>query len=165
MVACSAELLGIQSCAADLGLPYDGVVYADAIAALGIVQRRGIGKVRHIRTQSLWLQEAHATKRLAFEKMYGWRNPSDLMTKPLTDTLQQRYLEHMSTHVVSGRAESALSPEQHQERSRPILPRHHPGGVLSERTDEAAGRDSQAKECRLFTSRFHVLYLPVFRSI
>ena len=71
MVACSAELPGIQSCAMDLGLAYDGVVYADASAALGIVQRRGIGKVRHIRTQSLWLQEAHATKRLGFEKWMG----------------------------------------------------------------------------------------------
>ena len=86
---------------------YDGVVYADASAALGIVQRRGIGKVRHIRTQSLWLQEAHATKRLAYEKIDGSRNPSDLMTKHLTDTLQQRHLNYMSTHAVSGRAETA----------------------------------------------------------
>ena len=66
MVACSAEFLGIQS---------------DASAALGIMQRRRIGKVRHIWTQSLWFQEAHATKRLGFEKIDGSRNPSDLMTK------------------------------------------------------------------------------------
>ena len=50
MSACSAELLGIQSCAKDIGLAYDGVICADASAAVGIVQRRGIGKVRHIRT-------------------------------------------------------------------------------------------------------------------
>ena len=37
MVACSAELLGIQSCARDMGLLYDGTIYADARAALGIV--------------------------------------------------------------------------------------------------------------------------------
>ena len=69
MVACSAELLGIQAFAADMGIQLEGTIYADASAALGIVQLRGIGKVRHIRTQSLWLQEAHATKRLAFEKI------------------------------------------------------------------------------------------------
>ena len=68
MAACSAELLGIQSCAADLGMEFSTAVYADASTAPGIVQRRGIGKVRHIRTQCLWLQEAHATKRLAFDK-------------------------------------------------------------------------------------------------
>ena len=107
MVACSAEVLGIQACARDMGLVYDGTIYADASAALGIVQRRGVGKVRHIRTQSLWLQEAHATKRLGFEKIDGSRNPSDLMTKHLTDTLQQRHLEYMNVSAESGRAESA----------------------------------------------------------
>ena len=81
MVACSAELLGIQSCARDMGLLYDGTIYADASAALGIAMRRGIGKVRHIRTQSLWLQEAHATKRLGFEKIDGSWNPSDLASR------------------------------------------------------------------------------------
>ena len=107
MVACSAEILGIQACAVDLGMKLEGVVYADASAALGIVQRRGVGKVRHIRTQSLWLQEAHATKRLGYEKIDGARNPSDLMTKHLADTLQQRHLEFMNAHAASGRAETA----------------------------------------------------------
>ena len=107
MVSCSAELLGIQACAADLGLVFDASVYADASAALGIVQRRGIGKVRHIRTQSLWLQEAHAQRRLGFEKIDGSRNPSDLMTKHLSDTLQQRHLEQMSAEATAGRASSA----------------------------------------------------------
>ena len=107
MVACSAEVLGIQSCALDLGLDYAGVIYADASAALGIIMRRGIGKVRHIRTQSLWLQEAHATKRLGFEKIDGSRNPSDLMTKHLTDTLQQRHLDYIRARAAEGRAETA----------------------------------------------------------
>ena len=107
MVSCSAEILGIQACARDMGMYFEATIYADASAALGIVQRRGIGKVRHIRTQSLWLQEAHATKRLGFEKIDGTRNPSDLMTKHLTDTLQQRHLEYMCTQVESGRAETA----------------------------------------------------------
>ena len=102
MVACSAEVLGIQSCARDLGLEYTGTIYADASAALGIVMRRGIGKVRHIRTQSPWLQEAHATKRLGFEKIDGSRNPADLMTKHLSDTLQQRHLEYIGTRAAGG---------------------------------------------------------------
>ena len=103
----SAEVLGIQSCARDLGIEYAGTIYADASAALGIVMRRGVGKVRHIRTQSLWLQEAHATKILGFEKIDGSRNPSDLMTKHLSDTLQQRHLEYIGTRAADGRAESA----------------------------------------------------------
>ena len=35
MVACSAELLGIQSCARDMGFLHDGTIYADASAVLG----------------------------------------------------------------------------------------------------------------------------------
>ena len=39
MVACSAELLGIQSCARDMGLLHEGMIYADASDALHIVYR------------------------------------------------------------------------------------------------------------------------------
>ena len=74
MTACSSELLGMQACAQDLGISMSVAIYSDASAALGIVQRRGIGRVRHIRTQSLWLQEAHAQRRIAFEKVDGSRN-------------------------------------------------------------------------------------------
>ena len=87
MVSCSCDLLGLQSCAKDLGMVICAAVYADASAALGIIKRRGIGKLRHIRTQSLWLQEAHATKRLHFEKIDGLCNPSDLLTKHLSEVL------------------------------------------------------------------------------
>ena len=107
MVNCSAELLGLQACAEDLGLSYKANVYADASAALGIVMRRGIGKVRHIRTQSLWLQEAHATRRLGFEKIDGSMNPADLMTKHLSDTLLTRHLEQMRAIPMGGRAATA----------------------------------------------------------
>ena len=108
MVACSAELLGLQACARDLGVSYKLAVYADASAALGIVKRRGIGKVRHIRTQSLWLQEAHAEKRLAFEKIDGSRNPADLLTKYLSEILLDRHLQFLNCTPEDGRA--ALAP-------------------------------------------------------
>ena len=44
---------------------------------------------------------------MGFEKIDGSRNPSDLMTKHLTDTLQQRHLEYIHAKPVGGRAESA----------------------------------------------------------
>ena len=92
MVACSAELLGLQAYAKYLGIELQVAVYADASAALGIVKRRGLGKVWHIRTQALWLQEANATKRIYFEKVDGSRNPADLMTKHLAETLMERHM-------------------------------------------------------------------------
>ena len=107
MVACSCELLGIQSCARDLGNVVGAAVYADAIAALGIIKRRGIGKLRHIRTQSLWLQEAHATKRSHFEKIDGSRSPSDLLTKHLSEMLMDRHMKVIGALPEDGRASTA----------------------------------------------------------
>ena len=45
VVACSAETLGLQSCARDLGMELQAGVYADASAAFGIIKRRFVGKV------------------------------------------------------------------------------------------------------------------------
>ena len=61
MVADSAETVGIVSLLGDMGADAIGKVYADSSAALGIVQRQGMDKVRHIHTQALWVQEVRAT--------------------------------------------------------------------------------------------------------
>ena len=66
MVAASAESLAIIAYAEDLGTRMGGEVYVDSSAALGISQRCGMSKVRHIRTQGLWVQEARLTGRLAY---------------------------------------------------------------------------------------------------
>ena len=63
MVAASAEALGIVSPMKDIGVDAVGEVYADSSAALGIAQRQGMGKVRNIRPQALWVQEVRATGR------------------------------------------------------------------------------------------------------
>ena len=57
MVAASAETLALAVYARDLGLDMECELYCDSSAALGISQRAGIGKVRHLRTQGLWVQE------------------------------------------------------------------------------------------------------------
>ena len=69
MVAASAETLGIVSLLRDMGIDAVGKVYADSSAALGIAQRQGMGKVRHIRTQALWVQKVCATGRRSYKKI------------------------------------------------------------------------------------------------
>ena len=51
MVACSAELLGIQSCAVDLGLSFHAIVYADASAAGGL---RPVVNSHYARQLNMW---------------------------------------------------------------------------------------------------------------
>ena len=56
MVAASAEVLAIAAYAKDLGLDPAVEMYCDSAATLGITNRAGIGKVRLLRTQGLWVQ-------------------------------------------------------------------------------------------------------------
>ena len=98
MVACVSELSGIRACAKDIAIDIGVFVYADASTALGIIKRRGVGKLRHIRTQCLGLQEAHATARMHLEKIGGSRNPSNLLMKHLPEVLMDRHMKYMNVH-------------------------------------------------------------------
>ena len=59
--ACIA--LGFRSMAADLGEDVRMVLRSDSSPALGIIGRRGLGKVRHMETGYLWLQDIVTLKR------------------------------------------------------------------------------------------------------
>ena len=61
MVAASAEAIAMSAYARDLGMDLAIEMYCDSAAALGITDRAGIGKVRHLRTQGLWVQEARVS--------------------------------------------------------------------------------------------------------
>ena len=52
-----AQALGLQSLARDMDWSLDIRVHSDATAAIGIAKRRGLGKVRHLHTSDLWVQE------------------------------------------------------------------------------------------------------------
>ena len=107
MVACSAKVLGILACTIDMGLKSVGTIYANASSAMGLVHRRVIWKVRRIRTQKLWQQEAHAQKRLRLEQINESRVQSEIVTKHLKDTLQHRHPDDKSTKAEGGRGELA----------------------------------------------------------
>ena len=53
----SAQALGLQSLAADMHWTLQLNVHSDATAAIGIAKRRGLGKIRHLHTTDLWVQE------------------------------------------------------------------------------------------------------------
>ena len=91
-----------------------GDVYADSGAALGIAQRQGMGKVRHIRTQALCVQEDRATGRLAYKKVLGSRNPADILTKHVAWALLDQHLTTVKVEVQSGQADSAPTLDEIQ---------------------------------------------------
>ena len=58
MVKAASVAIGIRSMLMDLGVDEGRIILkTDASAALGVAQRLGIGKVRHIEVNQLWLQE------------------------------------------------------------------------------------------------------------
>ena len=74
MVRASAEGLGLQSLLKDIGFDTVVRVKADASAALGVVERRGLGRLRHVHTNYLWIQSHAAEKTINFTKE-GIREP------------------------------------------------------------------------------------------
>ena len=67
----AAQTLGIVSMARDMGEELRAVVHSDSSAALAMSQRVGLGKVRHIEVQYLWIQERYASKGLDLHKVRG----------------------------------------------------------------------------------------------
>jgi len=100
--------LGFQSLLADLGLQVPLRVWTDSSAAIGICSRQGLGKMRHIDTHLLWIQQAVRSRRVDLRKVAGDNNPADLYTKHLAsrDKVGQ-LVALMGCLYRTGRAETA----------------------------------------------------------
>ena len=70
---------------------------------------QGLGKLRHLDTHTLWIQQAVRLGRVDLRKVAGEVNPADLFTKH--SLIQLRLEELVASHgckYLEGRAESAL---------------------------------------------------------
>ena len=68
----------------------------DSNAAKSFVNRRGLGKMRHLEIRDLWLQKEIREGRVLVHKVLGTENPADLMTKILTVGEIEERLKMMS---------------------------------------------------------------------
>ena len=73
--------LGFQAMLQEFGVKVPITIRSDASAAIGIVMRRGLGKVRHIDVTQLWLQEKTSSGDIKVLKVKSSENKSDLLTK------------------------------------------------------------------------------------
>ena len=105
----ASQGLGLQSLAADLGIDVGLQVMTDATAAIGIARRRGLGKVRHLATADLWIQDRIRKKDFSLNKVLGSENPSDMLTKHVDRGLLHKHMNKLGLHYESGRAQSAPS--------------------------------------------------------
>ena len=73
IVRAAGAALGQQSLFADLGRALEVRVWTDSSAAMGIYSRQGLGELRDIDTQALWIQEKVRTKQIILKKVRGER--------------------------------------------------------------------------------------------
>ena len=91
------------------GIQPGALIFADSSAALGVVHRKGPGKLRHIRVNMLWVQDKRANGELDYQKVDGSDNPGDFMTKHLGSSLMKNHLEALMMEVRGGRAQDGLT--------------------------------------------------------
>ena len=103
----ASEALGLKAMCKGFGRHADPDIHVDASAAIGIAQRKGLGKLRHLDTQALWIQDAVRTKRVNVLKVPGSENVSDIGTKHLDAPTLNKLLKMIGVEFRDGRATSA----------------------------------------------------------
>ena len=83
VVKAGGVTLGYQALLRDVGVVLPVRVWTDSTATIGICGRQGLGKLRHIDTQCLWIQQKVRGKSMELFKVRGEENPADLFTKHL----------------------------------------------------------------------------------
>ncbi len=104
----ASRAIGGAAMAKDLAIHFSPRVLVDATASKGIASRRGVGRVRHLHTQVLWVQEAVADRHLRVEKVPGHDNVADCGTKHLAEAAMQKCLRNASLRLAGGRSDMAL---------------------------------------------------------
>ena len=103
----AAHTLGVLSLAMDFGMCLDARIYSDASAAIGMVNRTGAGKLRHVRVQYLWLQDKVRMGELHVAKVAGEDNPADLLTKHVNAATLHKHTWKLGFEVLQDRAATA----------------------------------------------------------
>ena len=91
----ASEAIGFQSGCKDLGIDLKIRLLSDSSACRGICARTGIGKVKHMAVQLLWLQDVVRSGVVQLRAIRGDVNVADLMAKfvsrPVLDGHMQRF--------------------------------------------------------------------------
>ena len=100
----AAQTLARQALCKDLGSNLEMRIHTDANATLGIVRREGLGKLRHVKVQFLWMQDRLKDGDFEAVKVKGTENAGDLLTKPLTWSEIQAHCDRVGVNISTGRA-------------------------------------------------------------
>ena len=97
----------------DLGVKGQIRIRTDASAAKGIASCQGLGKVRHIEVNQLWIQDKVATGEIMSCKVKGTVNKADALTKHVNGDELFRHMSDTSIKAAEGRHN--IAPETAQD--------------------------------------------------
>ena len=100
--------LGLQSLFKDLGVDVEVQINTDSSTGKSVASRRGAGKIRHLDTRELWIQERVARGDIMIEKVRGEDNVADGLTKHVDKQKMDQFMSECGFEKRSGRHE--LSP-------------------------------------------------------
>ena len=105
MVRATSEGLGMVAVMEEFGITCNLVIKSDAIAAIGIVKRQGLGRIRHLAVADLWIQQRAKEGTVQFHKLPGVEHTSDIMTKPVEGEVLDRHMGKLPFDFREGRHE------------------------------------------------------------
>ena len=80
----------------------------DATAGRGIAMRRGLGRVRHLQTQFLWIQHVFANGLAECKKIPRDINDADMGTKHPDVSSMKKFMEQLGLSFREGASKHAL---------------------------------------------------------
>ena len=96
----ASRALGAVAMAADMVKVVKPRVQVHATASKAIASRHGVGRVRHLHTQVLWVQEAVVRRELTNVKVTGIENPADVGTKHLAEKERHECMRRAGCRIV-----------------------------------------------------------------
>ena len=79
-VKAACEAIGMKQLCGHLGMPVTIKMFGDSSAMKGTLSRKGSGKVKHLKTRQLWLQEHIASGNVVLLKVHRGLNLADALT-------------------------------------------------------------------------------------
>ena len=94
------EAIGVQVMSEELGISISINMFGDSSAAKGTLSRQGSGKIKHLETKQLWLQEKILSGVISYTKIPRSVNFSDAMTHYWTAPEGEQHFKRMNIMAV-----------------------------------------------------------------
>ena len=108
IVRSTSEGLGMQAIMEEFGIFVTLTLKSVAVAAIGIVKRQGLGRVRHLAVGDLWVQQRSKNGEVRYEKLDGKSNTSDMLTKAVDRDTIDKHMCSLGLEFRAGR--NAITP-------------------------------------------------------